>query len=367
MEQQVNQTNATRVLHESLRRAKNDPSVACSIKACIDFILLGKNCLTYRYILLTALTAKATNESVDILSLQAGDDSDGAYDARSLCSKVIYPFQRDFLADVLDGSNEDPLVNNPGRHPRLSKSNKSANGDPRRALDLLCDNLPYVSNKEEAVACLDYFISECLTLAEMKAERAESFSRAIVTKDVHSTRSFMDDLLDKNFGGVALLLVATSIFSTIYPIQSGKKIIPHPVNQSGASSSQMSDLDILNEDDTPFLAIELKDKPFTSTEVKKAAKTAFECNAPSMLFIAGRASSITDETYRYFDEVKNEYRDKGMIIGLMTIDALLDFFFATHYEFDAPFIFDTLDSTMMNVHASPEAINWVYRNAAELD
>ena len=126
-------------LMASLRRVKSDPQLLCPIKPTIDFVLSGKNCLTYRYILLTALTAKATNENIDILSLQAGDESDGAYDARSLCSRVVYKFQKDFLDDVLDGSNEDPLVNNPGRHPRLSKENKSAGGDPKKALYALCD------------------------------------------------------------------------------------------------------------------------------------------------------------------------------------------------------------------------------------
>ena len=115
MEQTVDQTLAMNELLASLRRVKNNPQPLCLIKPTIDFVLGGKNCLTYRYILLTALTAKATNESIDILSLQAGDASDGAYDARSLCSRVVYKFQKDFLDDVLDGSNEDPLVNNPGR------------------------------------------------------------------------------------------------------------------------------------------------------------------------------------------------------------------------------------------------------------
>lgn len=118
-------------------------------------MLGGKNCLTYRYILLTALTAKATNESIDILSLQAGDASDGAYDARSLCSRVVYKFQKDFLDDVLDRSNEDPLVNNPGRHLRLSKENKSAGGDPKKALYMLCDNLPQIADSQSARECLD--------------------------------------------------------------------------------------------------------------------------------------------------------------------------------------------------------------------
>lgn len=366
MEQTVDQTLAMNELLASLKRVKNNPQPLCLIKPTIDFVLGGKNCLTYRYILLTALTAKATNESIDILSLQAGDASDGAYDARSLCSRVVYKFQKDFLDDVLDGSNEDPLVNNPGRHLRLSKENKSAGGDPKKALYMLCDNLPQIADSQSARECLDYFITECLLIAQTKREKAIAFSAAIVAADVFSTRDFMDSLLDKNYGGLALLLVANSIFSVTYPERDGYKVIPHPVNQSGASSSQMSDLDIYNPDGSPRLAIELKDKPFTEVEVQKAAKTAYECGAPSMLFIAGRSSSLTDEVYRYFNDAKADYQEKGMVIGVVAIDALLDYFFTNQYDFDAPFIFSLLEETMVKVHATPEAMSWVYQRIETL-
>lgn len=366
MEQTVDQTLAMNELLASLRRVKENPQSFCLIKPTIDFVLGGKNCLTYRYILLTALTAKATNENIDILSLQAGDASDGAYDARSLCSRVVYKFQKGFLDDVLDGSNEDPLVNNPGRHFRLSKENKSAGGDPKRALHMLCDNLPQITDSQSARECLDYFITECLLLAQMKRDQAVAFSAAIVLTNVFSTRDFMDSLLDKNYGGLALLLVAHSIFSVTYPKEEGYEVIAHPVNQSGTSSNQMSDLDILNPDGSPHLAIELKDKPFTEAEVQKAAKTAYECGVPSMLFIAGRASLLTDEVYRYFNDAKAEYQEKGMIIGVITIDALLDYFFATQYNLDAPFLFSLLEETMVKVHATPEAMSWVYQRIETL-
>ena len=59
-----------------------------TIGASIDSILRGSH-KTYRYVLVTSLLAKSTNKDIDILSLQAKDDSAGAYDARSLCHKVI--------------------------------------------------------------------------------------------------------------------------------------------------------------------------------------------------------------------------------------------------------------------------------------
>lgn len=362
----IDQTKATIILNESLRRTEVDPAIACDIKPAIDFILHGKNCLTYRYILFTALVAKATTDDVDIMSLQASDDAAGSYDARSFCKNVIFPFQREFLGDALDGSNEDPLVNNPGRHPRIQATNKSASGDPRRALDLLCEYLPRIKTSEDAQCCLDYFISCCLEIAASKQEQAADYEAAIMTSDIFAARRFMDELLDKNFGGAALLIVASSVFSVIFSPQEGYGVVPHPVNQSGASSKQMSDLDIFDADGFPFLAIELKDKPFTETEVKKAAQAAFAHGAPALLFIAGRASALTEEAYRYFNEAKATFEQKGMIIGIMSIDALLDFFFTTNYQVASGMVFDFMKTTIEDACVSPEAVRWFYKAISEL-
>ena len=158
----IDKSAATKLLHESYKACSNTPIVNCPIKDTIDFIMNGKNCLTYRYIMFTALLAKAIESKIDILSLQAGDASIGAYDARSLASKVIYPFQKSMLGNILDGANNDPLVNKPGRFLRLDKTNAAAGGDPTRALEQLCDNLPKVQDNLEARKCVDYIISMLL-------------------------------------------------------------------------------------------------------------------------------------------------------------------------------------------------------------
>ena len=62
------------------------------IGTSIENVLRGSH-KTYKYVLVTALLAKSVNEEIDALSLQAGDDSEGAYDARSLCHNVIVPFE----------------------------------------------------------------------------------------------------------------------------------------------------------------------------------------------------------------------------------------------------------------------------------
>ena len=84
----------------------------------ISEILRGTH-KTYRYILVTALLAKATNDEINILSLQKGDGDDGKYDARSLCHKVLVPFETLKLPGCLGSSNE-PFLNKPARFVSLS-------------------------------------------------------------------------------------------------------------------------------------------------------------------------------------------------------------------------------------------------------
>ena len=52
--------------------------------------------------------------------------------------------------------------------------------------------------------------------------------------------------------------------------------------------------------------------------MEKAAKAAFDCGVLSMLFVAGRSRALSDEAYRCFNDVKREYEEKGMLVGLMT-------------------------------------------------
>lgn len=92
----------------------------------IEKILHGSH-KTYRYILVNALLAKAANENINILSLQKGDGTDGKYDARTLCHKVIVPFETLKLPGCLGGSNE-PFLNKPARFVKLSTDNAVRKG-----------------------------------------------------------------------------------------------------------------------------------------------------------------------------------------------------------------------------------------------
>ena len=105
--------------YENARRG--DVPLDCACRDLVDDVLKHTH-LTYKYILVTALTAKATDESVNPLCLQAKSALLGAYDARSICHGVIVPFDMEVLNKALGGSNE-PFLNKSARFPELSTSN----------------------------------------------------------------------------------------------------------------------------------------------------------------------------------------------------------------------------------------------------
>ena len=358
----VDHAAATRLLNDSLIRCAAHPRGTCPIKGTVDLVMGGRKCLTYRYIMLTALVAKATDESVDILSLQAGDESAGAYDARELAKRVVFPFQRDMLGNVLDGSNSDPLVNNPARFPRLTKSNRALGGDTRSALFALCDDLPTIRTSKDALECVEYIVTLLLGAATRRASERALVRSVGERMGVFEVRRFLSELLDQGFGGASLVLVAAVLHSLRFdgPEYSVRL---HPVNQSGASSQQFSDLDVLR-DGRPFLGTELKDRPFSASDVEHAADVALESGAKSLLFVAGRQSTFASQPPAYFRSVRERCERLGMYVGVSSIDDLIDTTLSRHVDADmssvATFVYDA--SERIGVI---EAQIWVYRRLSD--
>ena len=359
----IDKTAATKLLHASCLACSKEPVEECPISKTVDFVMGGKNCLTYRYIMFTALLAKAVDPAIDILSLQAGDDSAGAYDARSLASKVVYPFQKSMLGNILDGSHNDPLVNKPGRFMRLRKSNPAAGGDPRRALVALCDDLPKVSTKADARKCVDYIVTKLLKAKAARDAQLTMFDDVARDMSVFKARKFMSNLLDQGFGGAALVLVATALYRVQFDGDEFR-VEAHPVNQSGSSKRQFSDLDLFRNG-APFMGTELKDKPFTSSDVDHAAETAYAAGAKSLLFVAGRQSSFASQPPTYFAKAREKYAGLGMYVGVTSIDALMDTVFASHMDMDSAALFEVIRDTAEGIGAL-EAQMWVYKNMADV-
>ena len=202
-------------------------------------------------------------------------------------------------------------------------------------------------------------MSKLVLIARENKERKEAVTSAVRDTNTQELYAFLSDLLDQGFGGAALVLASYALFCIQFPAEAGYSIIPHPVNQSGASSRQRSDLDIeLNGE--PFLGVELKDKPFTSDDVARASDTAMSSGLKSLLFVSGRHAGIASVP-TYFSEVRKRYASKGFSAGVIEIDELMDFVLASHpTSINATQVLSAVYDCVSTIGGTAETQTWIY-------
>ena len=101
----INHVDVTKTLYRALSDAKKPEVHETKMKRLIDFVLDYTH-LTYKYVLVNALAAKATDENINPLCLQKQSELQGSYDARSICHKSLVRFEMTELGKALGGSNE---------------------------------------------------------------------------------------------------------------------------------------------------------------------------------------------------------------------------------------------------------------------
>ena len=248
-------SNVNETLYKALHDAQKPSTHQSKVNDLIDLVFDNTH-LTYKYILLTALAAKATNGNINPLTLQAGSALPNAYDARSVCHGAIVKFEIKELGKALGGSNE-PFLNKPARFPELSKNNAVRKGRDKQILHALCDNLPTVQTSEEAYDGLVYALQKLLIV---KAERVSltNFNIDATGTDGARLLCLVNILLSENIEGEILTLIVAGIYELYMgSIYDDYVVEVHPVNQSGASSKEVSDLDIY-KNGTLFICNELK-------------------------------------------------------------------------------------------------------------
>ena len=270
----------------------------------ISEILRGSH-KTYRYILVTALLAKATNDEVNILSLQKGDGEGGKYDARSLCHKVLVPFETLKLPGCLGGSNE-PYLNKPARFVSLSLTNAVRRGRDFQTLSDVIDVLSNISSSSDAYK---YLKSALSVMKDVSREYVSKFSVGDTLIDISE---FSQLVLDYIYAITEYSLegeVCSLIVSQLEQMYLGKdfKVEPHKVNQSGASSKEVGDIDVYNKNKKLIYSIEVKDKDFSKQDVAHAIAKFRQADLSTSLFVYGKNVSFDeDEVFQLLKEIGRE-------------------------------------------------------------
>ena len=248
---------------------------------------------TYRYILVTALLAKSTNEDVNILSLQKGDGKGGKYDARSLCHKVVVPFETLKLPGCLGGSNE-PFLNKPARFVLLSLDNAVRKGKDFKTLKELIDILSSIHDSHTA---FKYLKTALATMKEVHEEYVSRFSIGDGIIDISEfsqlVLDYIYEITEHSFEGEICPLV----IAQLEKMYLGKDftVEPHKVNQSGASAKEIGDIDVYDKNRRLVYSIEVKDKNLTLQDVSHAVMKFRRADLSNSLFIYGKNVTFNEE------------------------------------------------------------------------
>ena len=307
--------DAAAKLQEAYADALNKSETECNHKEFIDFIIDNTH-LTYKYVLFTALLSKATDETINTLCLQKKSTLPGAYDARTVCHKVIVPFEMETLEKVLGGSNE-PFLNKPARFPELSKSNAVRRGNDQSLLNSLCDNLPKITTSDDAYCCLIYLLQKLIAMRDAQE------SMTIFTVENSSNRparlfAYMEKALEHSYEGEVLTLLVAGAYHLLYN-RPNATVEVHPVNQSGASGREISDLDIYVDGDL-VASNELKDKDYSETDVRHAADKVLSAGGNKMLFVEGPRSTPSGD---FIPTIEEEYLNRNFLLRVISYKNLL--------------------------------------------
>ena len=290
----VDSERAARVLADATARAAvRAYGIPRRMETKIEQII-GHTHLTYKYVLLNGMLAKATNPAANPLVLQAGAPLDGAFDARSLCHSVVVPFEQTTLEKRLGGSNE-PFLNKPARFTHLSLENAVRRGRDRETLEHLIDVFTMVNDKNNAYQALVAVLAHILALESRTVSFDAERFKAQASK--HGVLSFLSELWGQSCEGETLALGVAVIFELfLRGTGAGRIVVSHPTNQSGSSSNEISDIDVFESDGkTPAYCCEAKDKPFSKADVDHAVSKVAQADHHAMLFVYGPNAKFSED------------------------------------------------------------------------
>lgn len=333
------------VLQNAYNEATKFDRIEADNENFIREIILGPH-KTFRYILFTALLAKASDSNINTLSLQANADILGAYDARSLCHKTVVPFEKNYLEGALGNANE-PYLNKPARFPTISKDNPVRAGRDRILLEMLCDELPKINDSESAYLSLVIALQILIEKRDSKVS-TKSLVNNLENKGHADILALLNTLLDIPSQGEMLIISVATTLKYFYRNDASVRIEVHKANQSGASSKEISDIDIYKNNKVLSL-FELKDKPFNQSDILHAIFKSRNADCTSMNFIAGRKATWDAEDISILQE---ELFADGFILNLATVDNFIYTLLELVDEYDFANFIDLLDEAKEEANIS---------------
>lgn len=271
---------------------------------------VNHNMVAYRFCLPTQLLGKATNHALDALALQQSENeaNNRSWDARSFSKAVVAPFNHE-QEDVL-GTSSDPYVGNPMRIPRMFRDDPSKRevGGWNQLVEIL-ETVEQRNSPEFTANMLRQVLLEML-----RKQQGQRFTYTLPTRiSLESTLRLGRSFLAERSGGDRALALVGALFDAI-----GKHfglfadVRRGQINASDEATGLAADLECVNADGRIALAVEVKDRKLTLTDVEGTITKARNRDIHEVFFTApgieeGDRSQIAERATAAFAGGENLY------------------------------------------------------------
>jgi len=236
--------------------------------------------LSYRYVLVTHLLGKELDDRLHARACQASSPLEGAWDARSLCHKVIVEFDRENHS-VLGGSSS-PYLSKPLREHSIdlvflaSKKNKEEYKDLVFVLEHAQQNPSEVAGLLRAV------------LWEIRQRLAEVSIRYPVPNraSFDACVNVMSDYLADRTGGVRLQAASVALLATLGEhLSLFDSVRTSNINAADSQTGHVADLECIDKNGNVVLAVEVKDRELRLVDVQDKLPSIREHAVKESLFL----------------------------------------------------------------------------------
>jgi hypothetical protein len=282
----------------------SDPLLRQAIADSINHRLV-----TYRFCLPIQLLGKMTNPVVDCLKLQRGDGSEPtAWNARTLGSKVVAPFNR--KQENILGTSGDPYVGNPMRIPRMLRDDQSK--DDVVGWNRLVGILEQVESQNQPEFTNGVFRQVLLEMYHR--QQTLTFSYTIPPRvSLETALALAQEFLRERSGGDRALALTGALFDAIgIHFKLFASVNRARINASDEATGQAADLECFNEQSQIVLAVEVKDRTLTLTDVEGTLQKSRQRVIKDIFFTAPSVreedkAAVSERVDRAFTAGQNLY------------------------------------------------------------
>ena len=267
--------------------------------------------VAYRFCLPIQLLGKLTNAKLDCLRLQKkkGDLNDiTGWDARSLGSKVVAPFNQ--KEENVLGTSNDPYVGNPMRIPRMVRDDQSKKDVA--GWNTLVDVLGQVESRGYPDFTEVVFRQALLEI--FRRQKSLRFTYPLPPRiSLENALSLAHRFLEQKSGGDRGLALCGALFDAV-GIHFGlyAKVDRARINASDEAIGQAADLECVNAQGEVVLAIEVKERTLTLTDVEGTLRKCRKRKIKDIFFTAptvkkAEQSAVDERITRAFASGQNLY------------------------------------------------------------